>query len=201
MTEGFDELPSLSVFYKDDKGNVFHTYSSHARGNDEVIGAFIYLDITPKAATKKRSWTGCAPTTNIRSIRRSVPAAATSLDGEQRRENQIIGASVPLKQKITPCLWFDGKAKEAANFYVSIFKNSRITAVSHYGDAGPGPRGGVMTISFELDGQSFTGLNGGPMFNFTEAISMIVNCNERPAPEDGSKVAALRWHAHVLRRL
>jgi predicted 3-demethylubiquinone-9 3-methyltransferase (glyoxalase superfamily) len=76
-----------------------------------------------------------------------------------------------LKQKITPCLWFDGQAEEAANFYVSIFKNSRITAVARYGDAGPGPKGGVMTVAFELDGQSFTGLNGGPMFKFTEAIS------------------------------
>jgi predicted 3-demethylubiquinone-9 3-methyltransferase (glyoxalase superfamily) len=79
-------------------------------------------------------------------------------------------------QKITPCLWFDGQAEDAANFYVSIFKNSRITAVSRYGDAGPGPKGSVMTVAFELDGQSFTGLNGGPMFKFTEAISMIVNC-------------------------
>jgi predicted 3-demethylubiquinone-9 3-methyltransferase (glyoxalase superfamily)/uncharacterized protein YndB with AHSA1/START domain len=79
-------------------------------------------------------------------------------------------------QKITPCLWFDGRTEDAANFYVSIFKNSRITAVSRYGDAGPGPKGGVMTVAFELDGQSFTGLNGGPMFKFTEAISMIVNC-------------------------
>lgn len=79
-------------------------------------------------------------------------------------------------QKITPCLWFDGQAEDAANFYVSIFRNSRITAVSRYGDAGPGPKGGVMTVAFELDGQSFTGLNGGPMFKFTEAISMSVNC-------------------------
>jgi predicted 3-demethylubiquinone-9 3-methyltransferase (glyoxalase superfamily) len=78
-----------------------------------------------------------------------------------------------LKQKITPCLWFDGQAEDAANFYVSIFENSRITAVSRYGDAGPGPKGGVMTVAFELGGQSFTGLNGGPTFKF---ISMIVNC-------------------------
>lgn len=79
-------------------------------------------------------------------------------------------------QRITPCLWFDGQAEEAAHFYVSIFKHAKITAVSHYGDAGPGPKGGVMTIGFELDGQIFTGLNGGPMFQFTEAISMIVHC-------------------------
>jgi predicted 3-demethylubiquinone-9 3-methyltransferase (glyoxalase superfamily) len=79
-----------------------------------------------------------------------------------------------LKQKITPCLWFDGRAEDAANLYVSIFKNSRITTVSRYGDAGS--KGGVMTVAFEFDGQSFTGLNGGTMFKFNEAISMIVNC-------------------------
>ena len=83
---------------------------------------------------------------------------------------------MPIKPRITPCLWFDGQAEEAANFYVSVFENSRITAVSRYGDAGPGPKGSVMTIGFELDGQAFTGLNGGPQFKFTEAISLIVNC-------------------------
>ena len=83
---------------------------------------------------------------------------------------------MPVTQRITPCLWFDGQAEDAANFYVSIFENSRITAVSRYGDAGPGPEGSVMAIGFELDGQAFTGLNGGPMFKFTEAISMVVNC-------------------------
>jgi predicted 3-demethylubiquinone-9 3-methyltransferase (glyoxalase superfamily) len=79
-------------------------------------------------------------------------------------------------QRITPCLWFDGQAEEAAGFYVSVFPNSRVTAVSRYGDAGPGPKGSVMTIGFELDGQAFTGLNGGPMFQFTEAVSLVVNC-------------------------
>ena len=83
---------------------------------------------------------------------------------------------MPITQRITACLWFDGQAEEAAHHYVSIFKNSRITAVSRYGDAGPGPKGSVMTIAFELDGQAFTALNGGPMFKFTEAISLIVNC-------------------------
>jgi len=73
-------------------------------------------------------------------------------------------------------LWFDGQAEDAANFYVSIFRNSRITAVSRCGEAGPGPKGSVMVVSFELDGQAFTALNGGPMFKFTEAISMIVHC-------------------------
>jgi predicted 3-demethylubiquinone-9 3-methyltransferase (glyoxalase superfamily) len=81
-----------------------------------------------------------------------------------------------LKQRITPCLWFDGQAEEAANVYVSIFRNSKITAISRYGDAGPGPKGSVMVVGFELDGQAFTGLNGGPMFKFNEAISMVVNC-------------------------
>lgn len=83
---------------------------------------------------------------------------------------------MPIKQRITPCLWFDGQAQEAANHYVSIFENSQITAVALYGEAGPGPKGSVMIVGFELDGQAFTALNGGPLFKFTEAISMIVNC-------------------------
>jgi len=81
-----------------------------------------------------------------------------------------------IKQRITPFLWFDGQAEEAANFYVSIFSNSKIISASRYGDAGPGPKGSVMTIAFELDGLSFTALNGGPMFKFTEAISLVVHC-------------------------
>jgi predicted 3-demethylubiquinone-9 3-methyltransferase (glyoxalase superfamily) len=79
-------------------------------------------------------------------------------------------------QKITPFLWFDNQAEEAMNFYTSIFKNSKIGAVSRYGEAGPGPKGSVMTASFELDGQRFTALNGGPYFKFTEAISLYVDC-------------------------
>ncbi|WP_428940644.1 VOC family protein [Fontivita pretiosa] len=79
-------------------------------------------------------------------------------------------------QKITPFLWFDGRAEEAATFYTSIFKNSRIVNIARYGDAGPGPKGSVMTVCFTLDGQEFVALNGGPMFNFTEAISFVVNC-------------------------
>jgi predicted 3-demethylubiquinone-9 3-methyltransferase (glyoxalase superfamily) len=79
-------------------------------------------------------------------------------------------------QKITPFLWFDGKAEEAAHFYVSLFKNSKIGTVSRYGDAGPGPKGSVMIINFQLDGQEFTALNGGPQFHFTPAISFFVNC-------------------------
>jgi predicted 3-demethylubiquinone-9 3-methyltransferase (glyoxalase superfamily) len=79
-------------------------------------------------------------------------------------------------QKITPFLWFDGKAEEAMNFYVSIFKNSKVLSVSRYGEGGPGPQGSVMTASFQLEGQTFTALNGGPMFTFTPAISFFVSC-------------------------
>lgn len=79
-------------------------------------------------------------------------------------------------QKITPFLWFDGSAEEAMNFYVSIFKNSKIGRVSRYGDAGPGPKGSVMTATFQLEGQEFIALNGGPMFKFSPAISFFVNC-------------------------
>lgn len=79
-------------------------------------------------------------------------------------------------QKITPFLWFNNNAEEAMNFYTSIFKNSKIKGVSRYGDAGPGPKGTVMVGSFELEGQEFTVLNGGPQFNFTEAISFKVDC-------------------------
>jgi len=80
------------------------------------------------------------------------------------------------KQKITPFLWFDSNAEEAMNFYVSIFKNSKILEVSRYGDAGPGPKGAVMTATFQLEGQQFIALNGGPHFKFTEAISLFVDC-------------------------
>ena len=84
-----------------------------------------------------------------------------------------------IQQRITPMLWFDGQAEEAANFYVSIFKNSRVTGLSRYGDTGPGPKGSVMVAEFELDGQKFTALNGGPQFKFTEAISLVVNCESQ----------------------
>lgn len=79
-------------------------------------------------------------------------------------------------QKITPFLWFDDKAEEAMNFYVSIFNNSKVVSVTRYGDAGPGPKGTVMTAAFQLEGQEFVALNGGPQFKFTEAISFVVNC-------------------------
>ncbi len=84
------------------------------------------------------------------------------------------------KQKITPFLWFDTQAEEAASFYVSIFKNSRITGLARYDDEGAKaagrPKGSVMTVQLELDGQEFVALNGGPMFKFTQAISFVVNC-------------------------
>jgi predicted 3-demethylubiquinone-9 3-methyltransferase (glyoxalase superfamily) len=79
-------------------------------------------------------------------------------------------------QKIVPNLWFDTEAEEAASFYTSIFKNSRVTNVMRYREAGPRPAGMVMTVSFELEGQHFTGLNGGPEFKFNEAVSLLVNC-------------------------
>jgi len=80
------------------------------------------------------------------------------------------------KQKITTFLWFDGNAEEAASHYTSIFQNSRILNVARYGEAGPGPKGSAMTVTFELEGQEFIALNGGPQFKFTEAISLLVNC-------------------------
>jgi predicted 3-demethylubiquinone-9 3-methyltransferase (glyoxalase superfamily) len=79
-------------------------------------------------------------------------------------------------QKITPFLWFDGKAEEAMNFYVSVFKNSKVVSVTRYGDAGPGPKGSVMSATFQLEGQQFYALNGGPQFTFTPAISLFVSC-------------------------
>ena len=78
--------------------------------------------------------------------------------------------------KITPCLWFDDQAEEAAKFYCSIFKNSKIGKITHYGEGAPKPKGSVLTVKFRLDGQEFLALNGGPQFKFTEAISLIVNC-------------------------
>jgi predicted 3-demethylubiquinone-9 3-methyltransferase (glyoxalase superfamily) len=82
-------------------------------------------------------------------------------------------------QKITPNLWFDTEAEEAAKFYTSIFDTSRIVKVMRYGEAGPRPAGMVMTVTFELEGQEFTALNGGPEFKFNEAISLLVNCESQ----------------------
>ncbi len=82
-------------------------------------------------------------------------------------------------QKITPFLWFDNNAEEAMNFYVSLFKNSKVLNVTRYGEAGPGSPGTVMTAEFQLEGQEFVALNGGPQFKFTEAISFVVNCENQ----------------------
>lgn len=82
-------------------------------------------------------------------------------------------------KRITPFLWFDDNAEEAMQFYTSIFKNAKVGSVSRYGDAGPGPKGAVMTAAFELDGQEFIALNGGPHFKFTEAVSFVVNCTSQ----------------------
>ena len=92
---------------------------------------------------------------------------------------------------ISPFLWFDTQAEQAANLYVSVFKNSRVLTTSRYGDAGPGPKGSVMTVTFELDGQRFIALNGGPHFKFSEAVSFSVNCQTQQEVDDyWSKLSA-----------
>jgi predicted 3-demethylubiquinone-9 3-methyltransferase (glyoxalase superfamily) len=103
-------------------------------------------------------------------------------------------------QKIHPFLWFDGQAEEAMNFYVSIFRNAKVGSVSRYGDAGPGPKGQVMTASFELEGQNFTALNGGPMYKFTPAISLFVDCETQEEVDrlweklaEGGEIQACGW--------
>jgi predicted 3-demethylubiquinone-9 3-methyltransferase (glyoxalase superfamily) len=104
-------------------------------------------------------------------------------------------------QKITPFLWFDHQAEEAMQFYLSIFKNSRVVRVSRYGDAGPGPKGSVMVAQFELDGQNFMALNGGPNFKFTPAISLSVDCKSqeeidwfwKKLPEGGGTPGQCGW--------
>lgn len=82
-------------------------------------------------------------------------------------------------KSITPFLWFDNRAEEAASFYVSLFPNSKVTHISHYGDTGPGPKGSVMVVAFELDGRRFTALNGGPGHKLSEAFSLLVDCTEQ----------------------
>jgi predicted 3-demethylubiquinone-9 3-methyltransferase (glyoxalase superfamily) len=90
------------------------------------------------------------------------------------------GIAMAILQKISPCLWFDGQAEEAARFYVSIFENSEMGVITHYGSEGfevhERPKGSVMTVTFWLEGQEFTALNGGPHFKFTEAVSFVVKC-------------------------
>lgn len=87
-------------------------------------------------------------------------------------------------QKIVPFLWFNDNAEEAMNLYVSIFKNSKVLNVTRYGDAGPGPKGSVMSATFQLEGQDFYALNGGPHYKFTPAISLFVNCNTQEEVDD-----------------
>ena len=96
-------------------------------------------------------------------------------------------------QKITPCLWFDNQAEEAANFYVSVFKNSNLERVTRYGEGGPGPEGSVLTVTFKLEGQDFMALNGGPHFNFSPAISFYVDCvTQEEVDELWSKLSAVK---------
>jgi len=103
-------------------------------------------------------------------------------------------------QKITPFLWFDHQAEEAMNFYISIFKNSKVVSIARYGEAGPGPKGSVMTAAFQLDGQDFVALNGGPQFTFSPAISFVVNCKTQEEVDefweklsDGGKENQCGW--------
>jgi predicted 3-demethylubiquinone-9 3-methyltransferase (glyoxalase superfamily) len=103
-------------------------------------------------------------------------------------------------RRITPFLWFDNQAEEAASFYVSIFPDSRIERVARYGEAGPRPAGSVMTVAFQLNGQEFIALNGGPLFKFTEAVSFVVSCeNQEELDElwqklaDGGQEAECGW--------
>jgi predicted 3-demethylubiquinone-9 3-methyltransferase (glyoxalase superfamily) len=102
---------------------------------------------------------------------------ASTIPYTGEREDTMAGNHQETRlQKITPFLWFDEYAEEAVNFYVSIFKNSRMKSITRYGDAGPGPKGTVMTVDFQLEGQAFVALNGGPEYTFTPAISFVVNC-------------------------
>ena len=101
---------------------------------------------------------------------------ATTQTGSAAKRDQ---RTQPRPQKITTFLWYDNNAEDAAKFYTSIFKNSKILNSTRYGDAGPGPKGTVMTINFELDGQEFTALNGGPQFKFNEAMSQVVHCESQ----------------------
>jgi predicted 3-demethylubiquinone-9 3-methyltransferase (glyoxalase superfamily) len=106
----------------------------------------------------------------------AILLACLATIGNKSQRDQTIRQWGRTLQKITPFLWFDGKAEEAANFYVSVFKNSKIGSIARYGDAGPGPKGSVMTVSFQLEGQEFIALNGGPQYAFSPAISFFVDC-------------------------
>jgi predicted 3-demethylubiquinone-9 3-methyltransferase (glyoxalase superfamily) len=104
-------------------------------------------------------------------------------------------------QKITPCLWFDGQAEEAANFYVSIFRNSKAGQILRWGKEAPDKQGNVLLVTFELDGQTYQALNGGPEFHFTEAISLSIDCKDQEEVDyfwekltaDGGKEVQCSW--------
>lgn len=105
-----------------------------------------------------------------------------------------------MQPQITPFLWFDNEAEDAANFYTSLFPNSRIVTVTHYGQAGPRPAGTVMTVAFELNGQRFTALNGGPEPKFNHAVSFVINCEDQDEVDrywqslsDGGQEVACGW--------
>lgn len=123
---------------------------------------------------------------------------ATQAGAVARRKDE---RTEPRTQKITTFLWFDNNAEEAVNFYVSIFKNSKVLNTTRYGDAGPGPKGTVMIIAFQLDGEEFTALNGGPQFKFTEAISLVVHCQTQDEVDyfweklsgDGGQIVECGW--------
>jgi predicted 3-demethylubiquinone-9 3-methyltransferase (glyoxalase superfamily) len=129
---------------------------------------------------------GSTPYSSLPPEAKSRPAMSKRRDQDRlaivqpRRLDQQQENIMPIASRITPCLWFDNQAEEAANYYVGIFKNSKVTHISRYGKAGQEihkrPPGSVMVVAFELDGQSFTALNGGPVFKFNEAISLQVNC-------------------------
>jgi predicted 3-demethylubiquinone-9 3-methyltransferase (glyoxalase superfamily) len=111
-------------------------------------------------------------------------------------------------QKITPFLWFDDNAEEAANFYTSIFKNSKILNIARYGEAGPGPRGTVMTVTFQLEGQEFMALNGGPHYTFSPATSFFVNCETQAEVDElwekltaGGREVQMRMAERQIRRI
>jgi predicted 3-demethylubiquinone-9 3-methyltransferase (glyoxalase superfamily) len=121
-----------------------------------------------------------------------APTGAVRAAGSERTE--------PRQQKIVPFLWFDKNAEEAVNFYVSIFKNSKVLKSVRYGDTGPGPKGTIMTIEFQLDGQEFTAINGGPDFKFNEAVSLVVHCQTQEEVDyywqklsDGGQIIECGW--------
>src|ERR1700694_5141671 len=136
---------------------------------------------------RRRAWgaSRCAPSGNCHADQRR--STADSLKAKRNKTrlgifnssiNLVQGVKIHM-QKIIPFLWFDDKAEEAMRFYVSIFKNSKVGSISRYGDEGPGPKGTVMVATFQLDGQEFMALNGGPQFTFSPAVSFLVNCEKQ----------------------